>query len=497
MSSLLPYLNYSSKSDLADVLTTNGLPTDNFLALNEDFGMAFFELYIPHILPTLSTEQRTTLADELVCTCRAITPFSYSWNTTKAEKREQKQLEMTYWGKMGSLLQQHALVPSEYHYSRYLWNITNKTLIPEYFEWLHTIGAVLRSDSMACNDTWYLVLDHCANKEDIAGAQWLIDHNIWPTCQGVKPTYAYGSVREDDTIFSWVRYSKGVALLKQLPNERLKACMNHTNGLGRTPLHHATASLMPEMVEFLLELGADKSPQDNKGKYPLDMIRKTTSRVEHIAAIQNLLGGVTSKSSEELLLDAVKKFDTALLSQALKDPQILARKADVVFDVLGNTIGNTTPSVYKKMRARKIQMVEMLLDGIAVNHQNSDGNTFLHAAIQSGLVSTVEYLLMCDPHLAGVRNTNGKTPADINIEEFDKLIHYQHGVHQSYSDVSLKMQQDTSKKILKLFNKYHVEIYETNFPALIEDEQWRAILSKQRLERVLGHTTGQNSKRKI
>ena len=149
------------------------------------------------------------------------------------------------------------------------------------------------------------------------------------------------------------------------------------------------------------------------------------------------------------------------------------------------------------MRARKMQMVEMLLDGVALNHQNSDGNTFLHAAIQSGLLPAVEHLLKCDPQLADVRNTNGKTPADTTIEEFDKLIHYQHGVHKNYSDVSLKMQQDTSKKILKLFNKYNVELYEANFPALIEDEQWRAILSKQRLERALGHTTGQTNKRKI
>lgn len=428
--------------------------------------------------------------------CRSITPFSHSWNATKAENRAQQQLEMAYWEKMGSLLRQHTLVPSEHHYSRYLWNIAYKNLIPEYFEWLHTLGAVLHSDSPACNDTWYLVLDQCANKEASAGAQWLIDHNIWPTCQGVKPKY--GSVREDDTIFSWVRNSKGVPLLKQLPRERLKACMNHPNNLGRTPLHHATASLMPDMVEFLLELGAQKQPTDNKGKYPLDIIRKTTSRVENISAIQNLLGGTTSKTPKELLSDAIKKFDTSILAQALKDPTILNKKSDIVFDILAHGIGNSTPSVYKKMRRRKLDMFLILLENTALNYRNPEGDTFLHAAIKSGMLPAVQYLLERAPQLTQVSNGAGKFAADMVIEQFDELKEYQYGVHASYSEYIAEMQRDTSKKILKIYQKHHIHIQGSNFPALLEDPNWRALLSKMQLEKALGESEAiQQNKRKM
>lgn len=314
MTTILPHSNYSDKTNLIPLLDAVGAPTANFISSEyKSLGMAFLELYVPHILPKLSNDQRTQLANELIQNCRYVTPPAHSWNPTKQEVRAQKQREMDYWDVMFGLLEKHNLRPSGYLYSVYLWDLGHISLAPEYFERLKKAGVALHSDSVECNNTWNVLLDQCANKEGVAGAQWLIDHKIWPTTHGFKPTYNT-TVRADDTIFSWVRNSKGVALLKQIPHERLKISMNHANGLGRTPLHHATANLMPEMVEFLLELGAEKSPKDNKGKYPLDLIRKTTSRVEHIASIQQMLGGMTSKNSEELLKDAIKKFDTSILT---------------------------------------------------------------------------------------------------------------------------------------------------------------------------------------
>lgn len=498
MPPILPDCNYLDKSNLIPLLQAVGAPTEGFSSHNEhSLGVAFLDLYVPRILPTLNPQQRTDLANELVEICGAVTPYTYSWNPTKAEQRAQIQLELKSWDQIGGLLKKNNLIPSGYPYSRYLWELRNKSLIPEYFEWLKKTGAVLHSDSTDCNNTWNLLLHQCANKEAVAGAQWLIDHKIWPTTHGFKPAYTT-TAREDDTIFSWVRNSKGVALLQQIPHERLKLSINHANSLGRTPLHHATANLIPEMVEFLLELGADKSPQDNKGKYPLDLIRKTTSRVEHIASIQQMLGGTTSKTSDQLLMDAIKKFDATFLSQALKDPTVLARKSDIVFEMLANGIGNSTPSVYKKMRVRKMRMFELLVEDTDLNYQNQQGNTFLHAAVRSGLLPAVEYLLQNNPQLAQVPNNDGKYAADVTIEEFDKLTEYQYGVHANYSEYLEELRRDTSKKILKIFQKHTIDLQESNFPALLNDEKWRSILSKQRLETALGETKSvQNNKRKI
>lgn len=498
MPPILPHCNYLDKPNLIPLLEAVGAPTEHFISLDDNsLGMTFLELYVPQILPNLNDEQRTQLANELIQTCRAVTPYTYSWNPSKQEQQAQKQLELDSWDLMFGLLGKHNLVPSGYPYSRYLWELHNKSLISEYFEWLKKTGAVLYSDSTECNNTWNLLLHECANKEAVAGAQWLIDHKIWPTTHGFKPAHN-PTAREDDTIFSWVRNSKGVALLKQIPHERLKLAMNHANGLGRTPLHHAAAHLIPEMVEFLLQLGANKSPQDNKGKYPLDLIRKTTSRVEHIASIQQMLGGTTSKTSDQLLMDAIKKFDTTFLSQALKDTTISARKAEIVFDTLANGIGNSTPSVYKKMRARKMQMFEMLVEGVDLNYQTKNGNTFLHASIQSGLLPAVEYLLQSNPQLAHVPNNDGTYPADMTIEEFDKLTEYQYGVHANYSAYLEELRRDTSQKILKIYQKHTIDLHDSNFPALLNDEKWRSILSKQRLEAALGEAKPvQNSTRKM
>jgi len=498
MTTILPDCNYLDKPNLIPLLQAVGAPTEGFSSHNEhSLGVAFLDLYVPRILPTLNPQQRTDLANELVGMCRAVTPYTYSWNPTKAEQRAQIQLELKSWDQIGVLLNKNNLVPSGYPYSLYLWELRHKSLIPEYFEWLKKTGAVLHSDSADCNNTWNLLLHQCANKEAVAGAQWLIDHQIWPTTQGFKPVHN-PTAREDDTIFSWVCHSKGVALLKQIPPERLKAVMNHANGLGRTPLHHATANLIPEMVEFLLQLGADKSPQDNKGKYPLDLIRKTTSRVEHIASIQNMLGGTTTKTPQELLGDAIKKFDTTLLAQSLKDPTILAKKSDIIFDALSHGVGNSTPSVYKKMRQRKMEMFVALLDNTSLNYQNAQGDTLLHAAVKSGLLPAVQYLLENNPQLSQVRNNDGKCAADVTIEEFDKLTDFQNSVHSSYSDLTHEMQCDTSKKILKLYQKHHIDLQESNFPALLEDPKWQALLSKMRLEKALGENeTAHKNKKKM
>lgn len=145
-----------------------------------------------------------------------------------------------------------------------------------------------------------------------------------------------------------------------------------------------------------------------------------------------------------------------------------------------------------------MQMFEMLIEGIDLNYQNQTGNTFLHAAIQSGLLPAVEYLLKNNPQLAQVPNNDGKYAADMTIEEFDKLIDYRYGVHASYSECIAKMQHDTSKKILKIFQKHNIHLQESNFPSLLEDPNWRALLSKMSLEKALENRESiQQNKRKM
>lgn len=121
---------------------------------------------------------------------------------------------------------------------------------------------------------------------------------------------------------------------------------------GRTPLHFAVENSDCEVVEQLLERGADVDVQDSGGTTPL-----------HNAAISN------ASEVAELLLN---------------------RGADVnVQDVVGNTPLHNAASNNASSEA-----AEVLLDhGVDVNVQNNDGNTPLDLARRGDASETVELLL--------------------------------------------------------------------------------------------------------
>lgn len=132
-----------------------------------------------------------------------------------------------------------------------------------------------------------------------------------------------------------------------------------------------------------------------------------------------------------------------------------------------------------------MDMLFLLFENTLLDGQDSGGATFLHAAVKSGLVPVVQYLLEKCPQLAQLPNTVGEFAADMAIDEFDALTEYQYGVHKSYAEYTAEMQRDTSEKILKIYQKHKIPLQASNFPALLNDDKWVSILSKMRLEKAL------------
>lgn len=252
---------------------------------------------------------------------------------------------------------------------------------------------------------------------------------------------------------------------------------------------------MPEFVELLIELGAQTSPKDGKGKYPLDLIKRTTSRVQHFARIQELLGAVSNKTPEQLLKQAVQTLDSVQLNKLIvgKSPDDISA---IAFDVLKQPITNASTSVYKKMRARKMETFASLLDCLNPHAQDNDGNTLLHEAVKSGAMEVVDLLLDKHPHLARVSNALGQQPSEIVIRETHTLNAVDVGAVDNWHDEVHRVRSvETAQKLLKIYITHNASLNEHSFPVLRTDEKANSALSKALLKQHL-HTDESKSKAK-
>jgi len=66
--------------------------------------------------------------------------------------------------------------------------------------------------------------------------------------------------------------SNSIKLIKYFLEKKISP--NEVNKEGQTPLHLAVKSGKIEIIELLMDNGADKSIKDNKGKKPFDYATK-------------------------------------------------------------------------------------------------------------------------------------------------------------------------------------------------------------------------------
>lgn len=472
----------------AEYLRNHGLPEDCLENVPEqDQRFEVCTRWISQNLTQWNSEQKSEAADALIKQCDShgfAALLGVSWNKTAAEERAQTKLLENFVARTFEFLRTNTLTPTVNMYNA---NSCDHAMQLALFEQLERMGVHLPSNSPQAEDVWRGVFYKSTFKETLSQAQWLAERKIWGNFGAMN-----NHIEGDDTVLFLVDKEKSVNILRCIDSDVLKPLLERKDAKGRTAMHRAAAGLLPEFVELLIQLGAQTSVQDSKGKYPLDLIKRTTSRIQHFSRIQELLGAVSSKTPEQLLKQAVQTLDSVQLNKL-----IVGKSADEIsaigFDVLKQPITNTSTSVYKKMRARKMETFLSLLDHLNPNAKDNEGNTLLHEAVKSGAMEIVDALLNKHPDLAGVNNTLGQQPSEIVIRETHTINSVDVGHVQNWHDEVHRVHSvDTAKKLLKIYIQYNAPLNERSFPVMRTDDKANSVLTKALLTQNLRNSETEN-----
>ena len=202
------------------------------------------------------------------------------------------------------------------------------------------------------------------------------------------------------------------------------ANINAQDENGCTPLHIAVQNGTLEQVKALLEAGADKSIKNKEGKTPRDLIEerlkneKVPNKKPELGQIKKALDAKKAepndgKQGEQGKTEPEK---TTTLSQDLIDAikeknveKVRAKIAESGFDPNAKSEYGFTPLFYAVWHGTD-EMVQALIDaGADVNAQGAFGSTLLHHAVCHGTPKMVNALLKKGANV-NVQDEQGWTP---------------------------------------------------------------------------------------
>ena len=142
---------------------------------------------------------------------------------------------------------------------------------------------------------------------------------------------------------------------------------------GWTPLHYAASIDSEDIVDILLQKGADPKIKDNEGKTPLDI--------------------------------AVEKGHAAIVEVLVKGGAEINKRMP----------SGMTPFYFAFINGRKEIVKFLIAHGADVNARPESGETLLHWSARNGFVEAAELLVNngADPT---IKDNQGKTPLDIAVE---------------------------------------------------------------------------------
>ena len=328
-------------------------------------------------------------------------------------------------------------------------------------------------------------------------AQWLINKGLLPTWTGALSRYSpqagFNTYQADDNILWLVNNKQNFDVLAQLPTSFITPLVNHVNGKGQTPLHHAAKQLLPEYVALLLQLGADPNATTPKGEYPSDMIKRTKKRSDALGEVLALLGQKSSKTGEELFIQACKSKDITLAKMALDKGVDIAVMCQQ-HEALELVFAYLSTDRMKQTRERQLEFIKFLLshnvDLVSAKQQN-----VLHWAIKNGASKCVKAILETAPHYAVMEDHKGRRPAQM----FTKQMELDDGTFMYLTEVlKTKELAKTQMAMFKLFLSHDERlIQQGDFPNAAQDAGYQSQMSKLLLTREVGHEGALGRRKKM
>ncbi|KAK1941988.1 Ankyrin repeat domain-containing protein 50 [Phytophthora citrophthora] len=228
------------------------------------------------------------------------------------------------------------------------------------------------------------------------------------------------------TAMCWAAAEGNLEAMRRLREEH-GADVNSADYDKRTPLHIAVSDEQLEMVDYLLQCGANSELLDRWGRSPIDCALET----KNVAILRSLERENYGRGKFSLLDEKLPSIDEA------EGMRRIQSSSDIVSFFRAVQEGN----------AEKVK--SSWLGGMEVNVTDELGRTSLHVAVENGQLGVIELLLSAGVS-TNVVDTRGRSPISIALELQQFVIAEMLRAHQEKKLVSRQVKSSEDEQNIAL-----------------------------------------------
>lgn len=202
-------------------------------------------------------------------------------------------------------------------------------------------------------------------------------------------------------------------------HHQLQVLVPEARGLGVTALHLAAERCLPEMVEFLLALGAEPNTPDMSGLTPLDVAGQNPVLTRSLADYSKIVSGYITVGFSER--DSQERSSSQTVCSLLIDSGAKMPSAKVIVKdgVVINQSRKHVTALHTAVLQKDVALTEYLLrKGACLTTWNSEGETAVHLAVRQRAEEVLRVLVAEEREsVVGARDVLGRTPLLQAVED--------------------------------------------------------------------------------